>query len=307
MNKVWVVIVTYNGAKWINRCLESIKCSSINAKVIIVDNDSKDDTQSIITTKFPLYTLIQNKKNVGFGEANNIGIRYALQNGADYVALLNQDAWLHENALELLLTTSEKYSEYGILSPMFYSYDGNSLDPFLVKYIYPTNIKLASDVFFQGGQDVYEVGLMPAAMWFLKKEAVIEVGGFDPLFFMYGEDNDLWERFKFRSWKVGIATKPVVYHYYPSTENYHLHKMIWKAYAKNVLMLKSAKNSFLHNCIGLLRKYVAESFDLFIYFKFKELYVLNKSYGQTLINISRIKKHRNISERCKGAFLNVGY
>ncbi len=78
---------------------------------------------------------------------------------------------------------------------MFYSYDGKELDQFLIKSVYYYNLELASDIFFRREKTVYEVPLpIPAAMWLIKSEVIRLAGGFDPLFFMYKEDDDLWGR-----------------------------------------------------------------------------------------------------------------
>ena len=86
MKKVFVVIVTYNGVQWIRKCLQSCQ----DYPVVVVDNQSTDATVEIIQNEFPKVHLIEESKNHGFGQANNIGISYALNKGADYVFLLNQ-------------------------------------------------------------------------------------------------------------------------------------------------------------------------------------------------------------------------
>lgn len=92
MNKVYVIIATYNGKKWINSCFSSIYNSTVPLNTIVVDNGSTDGTQNIIREQFPKVNIIQSKTNIGFGQANNLGIKKAYDSGADYIFLLNQDA-----------------------------------------------------------------------------------------------------------------------------------------------------------------------------------------------------------------------
>src|SRR5690606_28048723 len=92
MNIIYTVIVTYNGMKWIGDCLESLCQSSILSNVIIVDNNSEDNTVGYLKEKFPEAVILPQNQNLGFGKANNLGISYALENGADFVFLFNQDA-----------------------------------------------------------------------------------------------------------------------------------------------------------------------------------------------------------------------
>ena len=84
MNRTYIIIVTYNGMKWLEACLSSCRKYS----VIVIDNNSSDNTVSFIEQKYPNTILLKQNKNLGFGAANNIGINYALQNNADYVFLL---------------------------------------------------------------------------------------------------------------------------------------------------------------------------------------------------------------------------
>ncbi|HOT65137.1 MAG TPA: glycosyltransferase, partial [Dysgonamonadaceae bacterium] len=97
---ICVIIVSYNFETWIDRCIPSIQASTLPATILVVDNASQDRTYEIIRNRYPEVVLIENKENLGFGKANNIGMRYALEKGFDYVFLLNQDAWLEPNALE---------------------------------------------------------------------------------------------------------------------------------------------------------------------------------------------------------------
>src|SRR5690554_3758500 len=101
MNKeVIIIIVTYNGMSWLKKCLDS--CGDY--QVLVVDNASSDETVPFLKTHYPQITLHSQKINLGFGQANNLGISYALKQGADYVFLLNQDAYLQEGCLEILIS-----------------------------------------------------------------------------------------------------------------------------------------------------------------------------------------------------------
>ena len=116
MDKVFVIVVTYNGMEWYERCFSSFRSSTIPVTTVVVDNDSQDGSVDYIRREFPEIVVIKSPENLGFGKANNIGIRYALDHGADYVFLLNQDAWIDPDALERLVSIHKKHPEYGLLS-----------------------------------------------------------------------------------------------------------------------------------------------------------------------------------------------
>lgn len=301
--KIYVIIVTYNAKKWINNCIDSILNSSIQANIVVVDNCSIDDTCSILKNNYPECVVLNQKKNLGFGVANNVGIKYALSKGADYVALLNQDAKLHENTLEKLFHYAESYPNYGILSPMFHSYDGNELDLFLLKWVYYYDLSLASDIFFRRENEVYDnLQLIPAAMWFIRKKAIEEVGVFDPLYFMYKEDDDLWTRMKKKGWNVGFFPKALVYHYTSKDNSFTIKKRKWHTYGSMLLHMKRENHSFVNNISSLIIDYFRRSLMSMIFFNKSELFVLQYSFFSVMLRLKTIYKHRKICMG-EGSFL----
>ena len=103
---LYTIITTYNGVKWIEKNIQALIESSTKTKIIIIDNGSVDGTQDIVKS-FKAVQFIQSEENLGFGKANNLGIKLALEQGADYIFLLNQDAWIEKNTLSKLLKVSE--------------------------------------------------------------------------------------------------------------------------------------------------------------------------------------------------------
>jgi GT2 family glycosyltransferase len=299
----WVVIVTYNAENWIRNCINSIEESTIQSSVVIVDNDSSDSTVDIISNEYPSCKLIKSNTNMGFGYANNMGIRYSIENDADYVVLLNQDAKLQAKTIEQLIFFSSKYPEYGILSPMTFSYDGLNLDAHLLNETFRYNLTLASDIFLNRAEDVYDVTLRPAAIWLIKREALLDVGLFDPLFFMYREDDDLWNRFIAKNWKVGFFPKAVAYHHTANSGGYTLQKRIWYAYGDMVMGLKNSKHTFSNCLFKYVRNYISRTISAIAFLNRSELYVLQVSFFSVLFKINKIYRSRNICLKTKGAFI----
>ena len=110
-NSISVVIVTFNGSFWIEKNLSQLLNSAIPVDIIVVDNASTDATISLIE-KFPSVTLIKSKVNLGFGKANNLGIKHALNNGAEAVFLLNQDTWIYENTIKIFDENLQKNPDF---------------------------------------------------------------------------------------------------------------------------------------------------------------------------------------------------
>lgn len=201
MRKLFVVIVTFNGEKWIKKCISSIYNSTISTNVIIVDNGSTDNTISIIKNEYKNVELIISSSNLGFGKANNIAIKSALDRGADYIYLLNQDAWVEKNTFSLLIESMEKHPEYGIVSPIHLTGDGKNVDNNFYKISlskhYVPNI--LNDYITNNVKDIYDSYFVMAAHWMLSRQTIEKIGYFSSAFPHYGEDANYIHRIYY--WK----------------------------------------------------------------------------------------------------------
>lgn len=210
----YVIIVTYNGMKWIEECLKSVLNSSIPVSVVVIDNCSTDKTTNFIKTEFPDVILLEQNKNLGFGRANNIGMSYALKHDADFVFLLNQDAFVEPNTIERLIETAQQNPEYGILSPIQTDYSGNLLENYFFKFMAEDKSRtFYSDFVLKNNlKKIYDIDFIQAAAWLLPKKTLKTIGGFDPHFFHYGEDNNYCQRVLFHNLKIGVVSTAFIRH-----------------------------------------------------------------------------------------------
>lgn len=176
--------------------IQSLLSSGYSVQIIVADNCSTDDTVSIVE-KYPQVTLLKMTSNLGFGKANNLGIKEALAKGADYVFLLNQDAWVFNNTISSLIKKMEQLPDLGILSPVHFSGDAVNLDESFkvywnrkIKEIEPYNID--------------EVPFVNAAAWMVSRNCIEKTGYFEPLFRHYGEDRNYCYRAGYHGFKIGI-------------------------------------------------------------------------------------------------------
>lgn len=211
---IYVVIVTYNPKKWIDKCLASLRESSIPLITIVIDNGSTDGSQDIIKEKYPEIDFIESHENLGFGRANNIGIKRAYDVGADYVFLMNQDVWIEDDTLEKLIASAIQNREYGIISPMHLNGKGDALDynfSYYASTVYCEN--LFSDIFFNRYENkIYFLKFVNAAAWLISRKCIENVGGFNPSFFHYGEDDNYCQRVLHHGFKIGILPTSKIYH-----------------------------------------------------------------------------------------------
>jgi GT2 family glycosyltransferase len=206
--KVVAVVVTYNGSRWVNSCFSSLVKSNFPIDVFAVDNNSSDDTVEMIRKNFPEVSVIENKHNAGFGEANNQAMRIAVKRNADYVLLLNQDAWIEPDTIRTLISSLESETSYGIISPLHYNGSGEKLDGAFLNYVnrsYDLE-KIKSD------PKIFPVEFINAAAWLVSRDCLEKVGGFGYLFHQYGEDRDFIQRLRFSNLKIGFITTTRIFH-----------------------------------------------------------------------------------------------
>lgn len=208
--KVFVIIVTYNGARWIDKNITSLLESGYPVSIIAVDNKSTDNSVALLR-QYPQVEVIETGANLGFGKANNIGMKKALDAGADYLFLLNQDAWVFEDTMGGLVLKMEAVTKLGILSPTHYNANDTLDDAFATYYSRKTAEK----------NGVAAVPFVNAAAWMLPRACVEKVGCFEPLFGHYGEDRNYCDRVLFHGFEIGIDTDSKIVHDRIITRNYN--------------------------------------------------------------------------------------
>lgn len=201
MPRLCVIIVTYNSAQWVDRCLGSLRSSSVRADVIAIDNASSDNTVELIREGYPEVRLIPNTTNLGFGAANNIALREAVKAGYDYFYLLNADAWVEPDCFERLLNNFKP--GFGVLSPVQKDAQGE------LDYNFA---KKTSKFLNSSAEDTVEVPFVMAAHWLVSREALRTVGGFSPAFKQYGEDDNWIHRLHFHGLKAGVVRSACAVH-----------------------------------------------------------------------------------------------
>lgn len=233
-----VIIVTYNARKWIEPCIASVLAGSLVPGVIVVDNASSDGTAGLVRERFPGVVVIETGKNLGFGRANNVGMAVALRRGAPWVFLLNQDAKVHPEMFAVLDRATREHPAYGIINPVHFDYEGKSLDRSFVGCTGKSAPQFMADVMRRETGLIYEVEFLPAALWLIRRETLEQVGGFDPVFFMYGEDDDLAQRTRRRGWKIGFVPAAVGLHWHQDPGMLTPKGRYTRAYTRYLLDLK---------------------------------------------------------------------
>jgi GT2 family glycosyltransferase len=265
--KVVILIVTFNGEKYITRLLNSIAQFEPEIDIIIVDNNSNDHSLKNIHNFNNLH-LIKLKDNLGFGQANNVGINYALKNKYDFIFLLNQDTFLVEPVIDGLIAKFNSSSDIGIISPIQMGIN-SKIESSFNKFLCQQNIysSIFSDLIYGNkSSDLYKVDFVQAAAWFVPASTFNIIGGFDPIFYHYGEDNNYVQRLKYFKLNIYICLDYKIIHDSNSSNEFYIKD--YKSYHFNRL-----KSLFFNRFCDVNRSYNLN--DIFILIK-NELFKLFK-------------------------------
>lgn len=223
-----IVIVNYNVKDFLKNCLESIYNSSTNLEfeVIVVDNNSHDDSFEEISKIYSNVDFILLKENLGFSKANNIGFAKAK---GEYVLVLNPDTILSEDTLQKVYEFMQDNSEIGATGCKVLNHDNSFQLPcrrsfptpwnsfcklFGLQSLFP-NLKLFAEynLTYKSINESYEVDALIGAFMFVRKEVVDKINGFDEEYFMYGEDLDFCFKIKDAGYKVYYFHETSIIHF----------------------------------------------------------------------------------------------
>lgn len=209
-----IVIVNWNTVGLLCQCLDSIYRigSQYIFEIIVVDNGSSDDSVAIIKQRFPEVIVIENKENLGFARANNLGIVAAQ---GRYYLLLNSDTIILPGTLDELISVADLHPDVGVISPKLLNVD-NSLQeswasfPSLFSELLGQNFRNRRPV--PGVPSAYDVDWVSGACMLVRVKMVQEVGSLDEDYFMYSEETDWCFRIKKAGWKIWYFSSAIIYH-----------------------------------------------------------------------------------------------
>ncbi|MEN8124079.1 MAG: glycosyltransferase family 2 protein [Bacteroidota bacterium] len=219
MIKLSVIIVNYNVRYFLEQCLISVNeaCKDLSSEIIVIDNNSSDDSCRMINKRFPKVNLICNKQNIGFGKANNLAISKAK---GEYLLILNPDTFLAEDILQKIIDFAEKKDDFGALGVKMI--DGKGMFLPESKRNIPT-IKIAIKKIAGYSKDYYanhidknkngKIEILTGAFMLLKRSVFNEIKGFDEDYFMYGEDIDLCYKILNKGYQNYYFGKSSIIHY----------------------------------------------------------------------------------------------
>ncbi|WPR71288.1 glycosyltransferase family 2 protein [Flavobacterium sp. NG2] len=201
-----VIILNYNVRYFLELCVSSVQeaLNGIDAEILVVDNNSTDDSCKMMKTRFPNVKLIENKENSGFPKGNNIGVAEAK---GKYICILNPDTVVAEDTFVKVLAFAERQKNLGIVGVKLIDGSGNFLPeskrgiptPWVaftkitaLYKLFPKTVLF--DSYYAGHLSENQTGkveILVGAFMVMERQLYLDVGGFDEDCFMYSDDIDL--------------------------------------------------------------------------------------------------------------------
>lgn len=209
MKKIITIIVTFNSEKHIQKCVGSLLSQKPDQKIIIIDNNSQDNTVGILKSADQKGVIVlENKKNIGFAAAVNQGLRYAVKNfpEVDCFFLLNPDAWLEKDCLEKLVAGFAKNKSLGLLSPFIIDPSTKKLWFSGARIDWPRLRSIHTEYLILNTKYLSGCALL------IKKEVIEKIGFFDERFFLYYEDADFSLRVRKAGYGLKIIPEAICFH-----------------------------------------------------------------------------------------------
>lgn len=285
-----VVIVTLNYKNHVDteRCLHSLRTVDYPAlKVVVVDNASGDEGPDRIHEQFPQVALLRMSANLGFSGGNNKGIEYALEHGAEYVMLLNNDTEIKEDGfLKRMVEVLRANPDIGILTPRILDGHAGGEQDTLLTYPFLTlrqRFMRLRNKPRPRSAGLWSVHGAAAVCWLMPTAAVREIGLMDDSMLIYGEDNDYCWRMHQAGRAVVLYDFHAIIHYFKSITNPSMSSLRYQMYYVNKLyFLRKHGGTFTYGVAHLAAFAYRATLHLLSYRPRKELGTELRSCGRIL-------------------------
>ena len=219
--KVYIIVLNFNRKDDTLDCMDSLyRMDYPNFRVVMVDNGSSDGTALAVMNAYPQSHVIENRMNLMFSEGNNVGIRAALLEGADYVMLLNNDTVVAPDMLTKMMETMKAHPDAGMAAPMIYYYPPKGGAPEHIWYAGGI-VKLWQGLTAHRGirerdtgqyNEVEYTDYITGCALLVTRECLEKVGLLDPVYYIYAEDADLSMRVRIAGFKLLFVPGATMWH-----------------------------------------------------------------------------------------------
>ena len=303
--QVSIIIVSYNTKELTVKAIQSIfdKTEGVEYEIIVVDNDSKDGSVEELQKTFQdKITIIKSKENLGFGRANNLGIK---QSKGKYIFLLNSDTELINNAIKIFYDYMEENKHVGVCGGNLYNINKIPEESYMLyknnifSYFYNRYKELFYNIIskfnkkkhfcrFNYSNKIKEVGYISGADMFIRKTVLDKTGLFDENIFMYLEDADLNFRIRQSGYSIKSVPQAKIFHYVAKSSNNIIKKFsviytgtyytFFKHFGKKTYFI------YLDTKLTLLRKFIFS-------------WLLRKEKSNSFTELQKVNKEKYLEQK----------
>lgn len=271
--RVCIIILNYNKAEDTIACITSFKHVDYdNHDIIVIDNASTDNSAEIIKKTHPDITLIASEHNYGYAGGNNIGIKYALENGATIVLIVNNDTvMLNRTFVKQAINYMIMHKKVGIVGPMVMN-PGDKIQKTIL-YV-PTikncivnylSLKINSEAALRLYNSIRHVEAVSGVCFFLKKQVAEEIGLLDEDYFMYAEELDYCYRARKFGWEIAYLPVKSILHNIEANNDDKYNKK-YSQVVKNILLFNyryfGVANAIVYAALVLLNNIAILCFNV---------------------------------------------
>jgi len=295
---IYTIILNWNGYQDSKECIQSLlQATYKNFIIVLVDNGSNTNEAELLENEFPAIKAIRIEKNLGFSGGNNIGIKYSLEQNADYILLLNNDTTVERNFLEPLVEKILQDKHVGVVAPKINYYS----EPNLVwsaggkiRKIRASGFADYDKIESQLNTKDREVGFVSGCCMLIRKEVFEKIGLFDENYFLYVEDTDFCYRVKEAGYKIWVTPKSKIFHKVnSSTKNNNFLLPLYYTTRNRLYFVKKNFNQYLpFSFTYLTAAMLIKSVFWFIGGKAKNLKAVYKAYKDFQIDNMGMTKHK---------------
>jgi GT2 family glycosyltransferase len=265
-----VLLVNWNGMKWLKRCLDTLQAQTYkNVEIVVVDNASSDSSVAFLLAHYPQVRLLQNSENLGFAGGNNAGMGIAT---GEWILLLNTDTWVEPELVEELLTEIRN-RRLDVIGPMEANYwTGEKRTP------YSTHIDvLGHPTYISPPHPTRSNFYLTGVCLLFSRQLYYESGGFDSTFFMYCEEVDWFWRLNMLGKVFDYSQSQYVYHACGGSLESGVNVKTFRWRNENTLQMLIKNYSSL-NLAWVLPLYFAQNFVEIVFFSIKFEFKIAKTY-----------------------------
>ena len=306
---VSVIVVNYNGKKWLKKCFDSLSSQTYkNLELIFVDNSSSDGSVEFVKSKYPSVKIVELSENYGYAIGNNRG--YQVSSGG-YIVLLNNDTYVEDTYIQEFLDNINSKPKIAVIQSKIVLMDQpgliDSAGSFLTDFslLYHLGFKKPSNLNLYNS--AYPVFSVKGASIMIKKEVIENVGLFDEEFWSYYEETDFCHRVWIAGYECWYFPTPICYHALGSTSSLMKNDFVQFHNFKNKLlsMLKNFETTSLIRFLPFYFTFTTCASVLWLFQgKHGHFFAIYKSYlwnlkklSQTLSKRKKINSMRVISDK----------